>query len=171
MRNEEASAPVHIASLNELDAVVGKFLTGETPRTHWEDSQTHFQFDSMEEAIESLHDPYFRQFAERDEPTPSVLTEVKEFRRYSTDLNAAWDVVEKLSQSLDSLHVWREDGRWSAAFGKCVAVSARSVSVAICLAALRARGVVVECDVNEIEQSRETAAGLPNAKIQSLYTR
>src|SRR5262245_52206302 len=105
MRNDELFEKVRIASLRDLDALIGTRVTQETPHTHWEDTRTHFQFSSVEEAIEALHDPYFQQFG----PSSSaVFTEVKEFRRYTRDLSAAWDVVESISQQAKSLTMQRD---------------------------------------------------------------
>ena len=144
MRNDESIERIRVASLSELDALVGSRLTGETPMTHWEDGHTHFVFSSVEEALESLQDPYYQHFKPPDPNAPRVLREVKEFRRYSTDLNAAWDLVETLSSPVAPLQVACEADRWVASFGKGPAVVAESAPVAICVAALHARGIAVE---------------------------
>jgi hypothetical protein len=47
-----------------------------------------------------------------------MLTEVKQYRPYSTDLKTAWDAVEHLSASGEALQVRRDASRWVAAFGK-----------------------------------------------------
>jgi hypothetical protein len=141
MRNDELFERVRVATLRDLDALVGTRLTQETPLTHWEDSRTHFQFASIEEAIEALHDPYFQQFGPG---SSAVFVEVKEFRRYTADLDAAWDVVESLSQQTKPLVVLRKAGKWSAAFGDGPAIEAASAPLAICVAALLARGIAVE---------------------------
>jgi Phage ABA sandwich domain len=142
MWNDALCERVQVASLRELDALVGTRLTQETPITHWEDSRTHFRFSSIEEAIEALHDPYFKQF----EPgSAAVFVEVKEYRRYSENLDAAWYVVESLSQQQTKpLVVLRRAGNWEAAFGDGPSVGAPTAPLAICLAALLARGIVVE---------------------------
>ena len=150
MRNDELFERVRVATLRDLDALVGTRLTQETPLTHWEDSRTHFQFASIEEAIEALHDPYFQQFGPG---SSAVFVEVKEFRRYTEDLGAAWDVVESLSQHTKPLVVIRRAGKWAAAFGDGPSIEATSAPLAICVAALLARGIAVEfepglgCDV------------------------
>ena len=144
MRNDELKERIRIASLTDLDALVGTRLTGETPVTHWEDGHTRFVFSSVEEAMEALRDPYYRHFMPADTNATTVLTEVKEFRRYSSDLNAAWDVVEAVSGALEPLQVRCEANSWVASFGQRPPVVARTAPVAICVAALLARGIEIE---------------------------
>lgn len=141
MWNDELFERVRVASLRDLDALVGTRLTQETPITQWEDSRTHFRFASVEEAIEALHDPYFQQFGPG---SAAVFVEVKEFRRYSENLDAAWDVVESLSQQTKPLVVLRRAGKWSVSFGDGPSVEAQTAPLAICVAALLARGIVVD---------------------------
>lgn len=141
MWNDELIERVRVASLRELDALVGTRLTQETPITQWEDSRTHFRFPSVEEAIEALHDPYFQQFGPS---SAAVFVEVKEFRRYTENLDAAWDVVESLSQHTKPLIVIRRAGKWSVSFGDGPSVEAGTAPLAICVAALLARGIAVD---------------------------
>jgi len=135
---------LQVATLKELDALVGKYLTKETPQVFWEEQQVCLRFDSIEEALEAMHDPYFQEFIPKDARPHSSLTEVQEFRAYSTDLNRAWEVVEQLSSEVDAFHVQRKNGHWVAAFGDHPEAVSRSAPIAICLAALRARGIDVE---------------------------
>jgi hypothetical protein len=144
MRKESTPERLRVATLKELDALVGKYLTKETPQIFWEEQQVCLRFDSIEEALEAMHDPYFQQFIPKDARQNSSLTEVQEFRAYSSDLNCAWEVVEQLSTDADAFHVRREKGHWVAAFGDYPESLSRSAPVAICLAALRARGIDVE---------------------------
>ena len=144
MRNEDAQETIRIASLAELDALVGSRLTGERPRTHWEDGHTRFVFATVEEAIEALRDPYYQHFMPADQSKTTVLTEIKEYRRYSSDLNAAWDVVETVSRTMEPLQVRCEGNGWVASFGKAASVVAPTAPVAICIAALLAHGIAVE---------------------------
>ena len=144
MRKEPTPERLRIASLKELDALVGKYLTKETPQIFWEEQQVCLRFDSIEEALEAMHDPYFQQFIPKDARQSSSLTEVQEFRAYSSDLNCAWEVVEQLSTEAEAFHVRREKGQWIAAFGDRPETVSRSAPVAICLAALRVRGIEVE---------------------------
>jgi len=144
MRKEPQTERLRVATLKELDALVGKYLTKETPQVFWEEQQVCLRFDSIEEALEAMHDPYFQEFIPKDARPHSSLTEVREFRAYSSDLNCAWEVVEQLSSDLDTLHMQRKNGHWVAAFGDRIEAVSNSVPVAICLAALRARGIDVE---------------------------
>jgi hypothetical protein len=149
MRNDKQET-FRVGSLSELDALVGTYLTEETPQCHWEDSETQLRFSSVEEALDAMQDPFFRQFAPEDESRPTVLTEVKLYRRYSTDLSVAWAAVERLSGLGEPLQVRRVGEGWSVAFGDGVPVTAPSAPMAICLAALRAKGLAVEVDPEEI---------------------
>ena len=53
---------LRIASLTELDELIGKQVFGESPETHWEDSHSLFMFDSEEEAREAIRNPYYQLF-------------------------------------------------------------------------------------------------------------
>ena len=146
MRNESMTARVRVGTLRELDALVGKYLTGETPQTYWEDSHSYLRFDSIEEALNTLGDPYFQRCFPEGVRLDNELSEVFEFRAYSSDLSLAWEVVERLSGTVNTLQVRREEGYWVAAFGDGPSASAASVPVAICLAALKTRGIDVDFD-------------------------
>ncbi len=146
MRNESTTARVKVETLRELDALVGKYLIGEDPQTYWEDSHSFLRFDSIEEALNAMSDPYFQRCFPEGVRMDNELSEVFEFRAYSSDLSLAWEVVERLSGTVNTLRVKREKGRWVAAFGDGPAVSASSAPVAICLAALRTRGIEVDFD-------------------------
>ena len=144
MRKEPKMERLRVASLKELDALVGKYLTKETPQVFWEEQQVCLRFDSIEEALEAMHDPYFQQFIPKDARPHSSLTEVHEFRAYSSDLNCAWEVIDQLSTDGEAFQIHKEQGKWCAAFGESAKVASHSAPVAICLAALLARGIDVE---------------------------
>lgn len=144
MWNETESERMRVCSLKELDALVGMYLTKESPVTYWEEQHACFRFESLEEAEDALNDPYFQHFLPETEGRSAAFVEVREFPRYSSELSAAWEVVERLSGSVHSLHVRCEKNRWIAAFGDSPAATALSAPVAICLAALRARGIDVD---------------------------
>ncbi len=169
MGKELPAENICIRSLAELDALVGKYLTGEVPRVHWVDTHTQFQFESVEEAVESVNDPFFRQFVQQEGPATTVVMEVREYRRYSSELVTAWELVAHLSHRLEPLLMRREGSQWQGAFGNREFVSAPSAPVAICLAALRARGVEVECRLDQTGDSG--GAAIPDAEIASLYSR
>jgi hypothetical protein len=144
MWNESDTDRLRVGSLKELDALVGMYLTQENPVTYWEEQHACFRFETLQEAEEALDDPYFRHFLPEQQGRSAAFVEVHEFPRYSSDLGAAWELVERLSGSVHSLHVRREHTRWIAAFGDSPAATAFSAPAAICLAALRARGIEVD---------------------------
>lgn len=148
MRKETKMERIKVACLKELDALVGKHVTQETPQTFWEEQQVCLRFDSLEEALEAMRDPFFQEFIPKDARPQSALTEVQEFRPYSSDLSVAWEVVEQLSNEVNEFHVRRVDGHWIAAFGDSPAADSRSAPVAICLAGLRAKGIEVDLVVD-----------------------
>ena len=168
-RKEDAPQTVRVRTLGELDALVGKYLTGETPCVHWVNSNTDFWFDSVEEAVEAVNDPFFHQFARPTDSTTTVLTEVRVFRRYSTELSLAWELVGYLTHGTEPLLVRRAGETWESAFGDREFIAAPTAPMAICLAALRTRGVEVECRLETPDE--KPAEGLPDAKISSLYSR
>ena len=155
----EVNTPVRIkvGSLMELDALVGKYLTGEQPKRHWEDSYAHLRCESFEEACEALRDPYFQQFTPEERRPDTILHEVEIFHPYSTSIDAAWEVVESLGSAVELLKIKRDKGRWAAAFGERPAVLATSAALAICLAALRVRGIEIEIMSEVPAKSDESA--------------
>ena len=144
MRNEDPHPKMRVSSLKELDALVGKYLTKETPQVFWEEEHACLRFDSIEEALEAMRDPYFQLFIPEDARANTALKEVQEFRAYSSELALAWEVVERISPQLEPLHVRCESGIWHAAFGNQPESCSRSAPVAICLAGLRAHGMDVD---------------------------
>jgi hypothetical protein len=144
MRNDDAYLKLRVTNLKELDALVGKYLTQETPQVFWEEEHACLRFDSIDEALESMRDPYFQLFIPEDARGNTALKEVQEFRAYSSELALAWEVVERISPQLEPLHVRCEGGVWHAAFGKQAECCSRSAPAAICLAALRAHGIDVD---------------------------
>ena len=158
MRNEATTARVRVETLRELDALVGKYLIGEDPQTYWEDSHSFLRFDSIEEALNAMADPYFQRCFPEGVRLDNELSEVFEFRAYSSDLSLAWEVVERLSGTVNTLRVKREKNRWVAAFGDGPAASASSAPVAICLAALRTRGI-------EVDFAEERTPWLRNGRV------
>lgn len=147
MRPDTPLQRLRISSLRELDALVGTRLTHETPLTQWEESRTNVLFPTVEEAIEAMHGPHFRQFKGADDHEGStILTEVKEFRRYTRNLDAAWDVVEQIGNSGGALVLHRDGDHWVATFGSGGVVESPSAPLAICVAALLARGLELDLD-------------------------
>ena len=73
----------------------------------------------------------------------TVLREVQEFSPYSSKMDVAWDVVKKVSNSRRFLQIHPDRDGWRAAFGEFPMVTAGTAPIAICLAALRVRGLEV----------------------------
>ena len=124
--------------------MVGAHITSEVPKTHWEDSHAHLRCATLEEALEATRDPYFQTASPLSRNPDTILREVHLYREYATNLDLAWEVVEKLSEPHGALKIQREQGRWLAAFGGQADVTAASPPLAICLAGLRACGIEVE---------------------------
>lgn len=144
-----------VKELTDLDALVGRHITGETPRAHWVDSRAFLRFDSRDEAIEAIRHPNYRRFVSDADWKTGAVKKVETFRPYSTDLTAAWEIVETLANSKDfALHLYQEDELWVARFDDTSEAWHRSAPVAICLAALRAQGISV---VLEADAARQVA--------------
>ena len=137
---------IRIASVAELDALVGIHITGETPEVMWEDSHGHFQFETEAEALIAIADPYYQQFLPDVDWAKTVVRQVKIYRLYCSDPGEICIVVDKATTAHGPLLTWREQGRWHAAFGSNADAEARTPSVAICLAALTA--CKIKFDVN-----------------------
>lgn len=127
--------------------MVGAHITSETPRTHWEDSHAHLRCATFEEALEAVRDPFFSHGMPLDRGPEALLREVHVYREYSTNLEIAWEVVDKLSPANGPLRIRREGSRWSAAFGENAGATAMSAPMAICLAGLIVCGISVELTI------------------------
>jgi hypothetical protein len=132
--------------LTELDAMVGEFVIGEIPATHWEDSQGLFRFETQAEALESLNDIYFQLFLPNLDWSQTVFVEIKNYRRYSSEFACTLEIVEKLAGEGRRLSLAKENGKWVADFGSALSATAWSLPVAICAASLRAIGTPAEID-------------------------
>jgi hypothetical protein len=150
MRNEHPLEWVRVGSLAGLDALVGRYITGEEPLIHWEDSHAHMRFESVEEGLEALREPYIQQFIPASVRAETVLLEVQEFEPYASDLASAWRVVEKVATPRAPLRLWQDRDVWCAAFGEFPPVEARTAPVTICLAALRVRGLEVDITADAV---------------------
>lgn len=134
---------LRVESLGALDALVGRYITGEEPQVHWEDSHAHMRFESVDEALEALREPYFQQFIPASVRATTILREVQAFMPYSSVFEVAWRVVEKVATPRQALRIWRDRQSWCAAFGEYPPIVAKTAPLAICLAALRVRGLEV----------------------------
>lgn len=158
MGNDLVMERVKVETFAELDGLVGRYVTGQEPETHWEDSHAQLRFDSIEEALEALRDPYFQQFIPEEDRARTILREVREFPAYSCDLNLAWALVEKMSNRADALLIVQERGSWRASFGNWPAITAPTPALAICLAALKARGLDIDFE-SEVPCPTEVSTG------------
>ena len=149
-RKQAGAAEICIRALQELDALVSEHVMGERPSVHWEDSLGHFQFDSRDEALEAMSDPLVKEFLPEDNLESLTIHEVKEFSPYSSQLGEAWKVVEHLG--LEKVKIERAGESWRAAFGICQEIEAPTPAVAICLAALRCRGMEVKVETDFVSE-------------------
>jgi hypothetical protein len=137
---------VRVASLSQLDALVGEHVTGDAPDVAWQDSYGLFRFTTRDEAEEAIHNSYYRLFRPDLDWDTATIMEVRRFPHYSSDLMAAWEVVEHLGAESRQTEIRRQGDFWRAAFSGAEAFAA-TPSLAICLAALRARGIdPIFCD-------------------------
>jgi hypothetical protein len=125
-------------SLEEIDALVAKHVTGVLPVVYWEDSCSGFQYDDLEAALEGLHDPIILGLIPEETPTTAGIREVRVYPKYSSTVELALQVVDKLAPSVFRLQ--RSGAVWTASFGEHLACSAGSAPLAICLAALATKG-------------------------------
>jgi hypothetical protein len=142
---------VQISSAVELDALVGQRITDEDPEIYWEDSHGQFQFATEAEARRALMDPYYQRFLPDVDWSTTVIREVRAYHRYCADPDRIWTVIDKASTRWGAMFIWREFGRWRVAFGSNPSEDARTPAVAICLAALRAAGVLFEVHHDRID--------------------
>ena len=140
-----------ITSIAELDALIGRHVTDEVPETYWEDSHGYFQFHSEVEARRAICDPYYQRFLTEVDWSKTIVREVQVFRRYSVDPEANWYLCEKAILRFGPARLSKETGRWHASFGICAVAEARTPTIAICLAALRAAGISLLIDHDRLD--------------------
>ena len=121
------------------------------PEVYWEDSHGCFQFHSEIEARQALKDPYYQRFLPPLDWSHTVIREVRVYAPYSAELRVNWRLAEKAIGEYGPMLVWRDAGRWHAAFGSFSPGQARSPMVAICLGALSAGGVRVQVDHDALD--------------------
>ena len=166
MRIASKTGQVLVASLAQLDAMVGELVMEEEPEVAWQDSYGLFCFSSRLEAEEAIHNSYYRLFRPDLDWETATVEEVRCFPSYSSDLEAAWSVVERLSSESRPAEIRRQGDFWRAAFSGTEAF-AHTPALAICLAALRALGIdPVFCETLLEEDSASRidtlqGAGLP----------
>jgi hypothetical protein len=131
---------IHIASLCQLDALIGDYVTGAAPEIVWQDSYGLFHFSSRDEAEDAIHHSYYRLFRPDLNWDAATVEEVRHYPPYSSDLMSAWEVMERLGAESRETEIRRQGNFWRAAFSGADAFAA-TPALAICLAALRARGI------------------------------
>ena len=137
---------VRVASLSQVDALVGEHVTGDPPEVAWQDSYGLFRFTSRDEAEEAIHNSYYRLFRPDLDWDIATIEEIRIYPAYSNDLMAAWEVVECLSAESHQMEIRRQGEFWRAAFAGAEAF-AGTPALAICLAALRSKGIdPIFCD-------------------------
>jgi hypothetical protein len=155
---EGLELPMQVSTLPALDALVGRHVMGSTPKIVWEDTYTNFRFDNLPEALDAMRDPCFSAFVPDELRPNGSLKEVHEYPAYTADLACALKVVEYLSGEDKPLTLIWDVNKWRASFaGEFGAAEAEAAPVAICLAALRCRGIDVRY---ETEESADLAACL-----------
>jgi hypothetical protein len=143
--------PSLVVQLADLDALVGELIIADEPEIYWEDSHGHFQFDTAEEARLALADPFYQDFLPHVDWAQTVVRQVQAYRPYSSDASEIWRVVERAAADFGSMKIWREAGRWHASFGSHADAAARTSGVAICLAALLAKGVHLDVNLDRLD--------------------
>ena len=144
MRTDFPSEHVLLRTLADLDALIGERVMDAAPVIYWEDSYANQRFDSLEEAMEAMRDPYYQLFIPEAERNAAVICEVREYPAYSAKMTTALDVVERISANGDPLHLRQKNLGWIASFGRFTECRARTAPAAISLAALRVRGICAE---------------------------
>ena len=134
------SGRIRVASLAQLDALVGERVAGDTPEVAWQDSYGMFRFSTRGEAEEAIQNSYYRLFWPDLDWDSATVQEVRQYPPYTTDLGAAWTIVERLGEQGGRTEIRRQGDSWRAAFAGAEAFAA-TPAMAICLAALRSRGI------------------------------
>lgn len=137
---------VRVTTLSQIDALVGEHVTGDLPEVAWQDSYGLFRFTSRAEAEEAITSSYYRLFRPELDWDSATVQEVRLYPPYSTDLMAAWEVVEHLGSESRQTEIRRQGDIWRAAFSGTEAFAA-TPALAISLAALRCKGIdPIFCD-------------------------
>jgi hypothetical protein len=155
--------------LSQLDALVGEYVTGDAPEIAWQDSYGLFRFTSRTEAEEAINNSYYRLFRPDLDWDTATVEETRKFPPYSSDLMAAWEVVEHLGAETRQMEIRRQGDFWRAAFTGAEAFAA-TPALAICLAALRARGIdPIFCDeLLDEDISSKVDSGLESETVDFL---
>ena len=157
-----------VTTLAELDALVGEHIAMETPEVHWEDSHGTFQFDTEAQAQNAIRDPYYQNFLPDVDWTATRVRQVRIYRPCTTDPVPFWRMVATASEHYGTLALTRERGQWCASFGRGTESRAHSAQIAVCLAALSAKGVKVDLDHSRIERQLGLVLGADETEKPAL---
>ena len=145
-RQGSKTGRMRVAALSQIDALIGEYVTGDPPEVAWQDSYGLFRFSSRDEAEEAISNSYYRLFRPDLDWESATIEEIRRFPAYSTNLMSAWEIVDLLGAESRQIEIRRQGDSWRAAFSSSEAF-APTPSLAICLAALRARGIdPIFCD-------------------------
>jgi hypothetical protein len=161
MRKDILLEHVTLGALSDLDALVGARVMGVTPRVYWQDSYANQRFDTLEEALAAMRDPYFQLFIPERERAEAVLVEVREFPPYSSKIAVALEIVTHFSAAGEALLLRCKNHWWVASIGGHPESRARTAAAAICLAALRVKGFDVELRESAHASPEEAAEAFP----------
>jgi hypothetical protein len=156
--------PLRVATLAELDALVGEHVMREKPEVYWEDSHGYFQFHSEVEARQALRDPYYQRFLPPLDWSKTLIREVRVYPRYSSDSAANWRLADAAIEAFGPMLMWRANGRWHVAFGTFPDAAARHPMTAMCFGALSARGVPVQADHDALDAEIPRLKTAPSAR-------
>ena len=160
---------IRVATLPQLDALVAEYVTGDPPRTAWQDSYGLFRFTSQAEAEEAISNANYRLFRPDLDWDAATVEEVRHFPPYSSDLAAAWAVVEYMDAQARQTEIRRQDDLWRAVFSGGAEAFAATPAMAICLAALRASGVnPIFCDSLLDEDSLSCVDSAPESETVEI---
>ena len=150
-----------VTTVAELDALVGEFVVVEKPEVYWEDSHGTFQFDTEEAARKAIRDPYYQNFLPDVDWSGTIVRQVRSYRPYVADPVAFWKMITAASEQYGALRLTRERGEWCAVFDKGTETRALSPQIAVCLAALAAKGIFPDVDHSRLERQLGLILGEP----------
>ncbi len=159
---------IRVASLSQLDALVAEHVTGDQPQIAYQDSHGLFRFGTRSEAEEAISNSYYRLFRPDLDWESATIREVRLFPPYSTDLMCAWEVVEIFNAEEQPTEIRRQGEYWRAALAGAEAFGP-TPAMAICLAALRSKGVdPVFCDTLLDERPSSIDSGHESETVEMI---
>ena len=140
------SGRIRVAAMSHFDALVGEYVTGDPPEVAWQDSYGLFRFTSRAEAEEAIHNSYYRLFRPDLDWDMATIEEIRHlpplFQRPDGRVGSGRAPRRRVPPDGDS-----PPGRLLARRFFRRGSFRRTPALAICLAALRARGIdPIFCD-------------------------